>query len=145
MCSALADQLESIGLERLRGQQVQVDRKWFVRHGELRMLHRELVERWAQLHGQLRFRFGSRHGTIELPAVDGSVQMVIPPLYSDAAPDLTSCVVCWEEPYTHAFWPCGHCCVCRKCASTWRKGRLDHRVCLVCQKAAIECSQVYNA
>ena len=108
------------------------------------MLYNELVERWVSMHGQLRLRFGCRHGTIELPEVQGSVYTVTSPVDGAVVPDLTVCVVCWVEPCTHAFWPCGHRCVCSKCSSIWHVERKGHGACIVCQTVATECSQVYN-
>ena len=143
MCTALADQLEEIG------QQEEVARDWPARHRKLRLLYRELVDRWERLHGQLRLRFGGRYGTVELPEIDGSVQSKFPRADGEAdnetATDFTACVVCWAAPYTHAFWPCGHRCVCRKCALHWSRGRYGNGACVVCQRAAVDCAQVYDA
>ena len=149
ICAELADQLEGIGQH-----QEEVAREatqWPARHGKLRLLHRELLGRWTEMYGQVRLRFGGRHGTIELPNEDGSVQIMEANAGEGAddetATDLTTaCIVCWAEPCTHAFWPCGHLCVCCTCASNWREGRqFGHGGCIVCRKAAVNCSQVYCA
>ena len=38
-------------------------------------------------------------------------------LTADESGSLRLCIVCFAEPFTHAFLPCGHRCVC----SRWRK------------------------
>ena len=139
MCATLADHLEDLG------QHEEMARQWPQRHGKLRMLYRDLRYRWEQLHGELRLRFGGRYGTIELPKVD-AIQIDDGEGAGDKpVNDFTACVVCWAEPYTHAFWPCGHRCVCRKCALRWSRAHVGGRRCVVCQQAAIDCAQVYDA
>ena len=141
MCSALADQLVDIGL------QAEAVRQGPARHARLSLIYRTLQERWHQLHAQLRLRFGGRYGTIELPEVDRSVEMVASRAGNegDGTPDLKACVVvCWAAPYTHAFWPCGHLCVCIKCALHWGRGRYGNGACVMCQKPAVDCAHVYH-
>jgi hypothetical protein len=113
MCAGLADKMEQLG------QQEKVARQLPVSHVKLRLLYSDLFTKMTQMHGQLRLRFGDRHGTIELPEVDGSVRIVVPRADGEGAAMSTACVVCLEEPYSHAFWPCGPCV--RRRQSTARK------------------------
>jgi len=45
-----------------------------------------------------------------------------------------TCVVCMTSKRSHAFLPCGHCCVCEACAQTLRRKR--NARCLICREAA---------
>ena len=41
------------------------------------------------------------------------------------------CVVCWSSKKTHAFFLCGHMCVCNGCADTIRRGNSKCPLCRV--------------
>jgi hypothetical protein len=51
------------------------------------------------------------------------------------------CVVCWSAKKTHAFVPCGHQCVCDKCAKTIQRGNSK---CPLCQAVSERIIKIYQ-
>ena len=51
------------------------------------------------------------------------------------------CIVCEDSPQTHAFVPCGHYCVCKKCGDMTMK---QSRACPLCRGPAVMLMQVYS-
>ena len=66
-------------------------------------------------------------------------------LTADESGSLRLCIVCFAEPFTHAFLPCGHRCVCSRCAANWLKGTFGDRQCIVCRRPAVACTKIYDA
>jgi len=52
------------------------------------------------------------------------------------------CVVCFEQPFTHAFVPCMHRCVCADCADRLEKTGV--RSCPLCRRPYTLCAQVFD-
>ena len=55
------------------------------------------------------------------------------------APDESLCVVCMEGPRSHLLVPCGHLCLCQRCAS--------HRAweaCPLCREVAQQVIRLYS-
>ena len=50
------------------------------------------------------------------------------------------CIVCMDATVTHAFVPCGHYCVCGKCALTLRKDA----VCPMCRQPVTDSMRIYD-
>jgi len=55
------------------------------------------------------------------------------------------CVVCKDRLATHAFIPCGHRCVCRKCSGEITKREGAKRRCPLCRQQAHNITQIFNA
>ena len=53
------------------------------------------------------------------------------------------CVVCFERPFTHAFVPCMHRCVCKECALEMDAANLH--ACPLCRRPSTSCAQVFDA
>jgi hypothetical protein len=51
------------------------------------------------------------------------------------------CVVCWSSKRTHAFFPCGHMCVCNECANTILRGKSE---CPLCRVASQQIIKIYQ-
>ena len=62
---------------------------------------------------------------VQDPAGDVHGSLCAPPaqVHNDApAYDASECTICLSEPRTHAFFPCGHLCVCETCAQACLQG-----------------------
>ena len=61
---------------------------------------------------------------------------------SSAGSDATTheCVVCMDSKKSHALVPCGHMCVCKKCAETILATR---QLCPVCRALVLQVFKVY--
>jgi len=51
------------------------------------------------------------------------------------------CVVCWSSKRTHAFFPCGHMCVCNGCADTIQRGNSK---CPLCRMVSRQIAKIYQ-
>jgi hypothetical protein len=51
------------------------------------------------------------------------------------------CVVCWSSKRTHAFFPCGHMCVCNECANTILRGNSK---CPLCRMESRQIAKIYH-
>ena len=58
-----------------------------------------------------------------------------------ASIDEASCVVCLDEPKTHALVPCGHVCACEGCAKD--KIMATDGLCPMCRTQSAQILQVY--
>ena len=52
----------------------------------------------------------------------------------------TGCVICMNSPKTHAFIPCGHKCVCKKCGESCID---DNSKCPLCRKKTTGIIKIY--
>ena len=50
-----------------------------------------------------------------------------------------NCTVCYDNPRTHAFIPCGHLCVCGDCAERGEFSR-----CIMCRVPASSLQRIYS-
>jgi hypothetical protein len=68
---------------------------------------------------------------------------VVPPAAPAPHPDAeeTQCVVCFDAPKDHAIVPCGHQCVCARCAEQLTKTRTP--TCPVCREPIIQTMKVF--
>jgi hypothetical protein len=57
------------------------------------------------------------------------------------SPDSKICVMCVDNPTTHAFSPCNHFCVCESCAT----GVLSSGKCPLCRSKIVGCKRVYSS
>jgi hypothetical protein len=70
-------------------------------------------------------------------------QLGVPPAAPAPHPDSeeTMCVVCFDAPKDHAIVPCGHMCVCARCAEQLTKTRTP--MCPVCRGPIIQTMKVF--
>jgi hypothetical protein len=70
-------------------------------------------------------------------------QLGVPPAAPAPHPDSeeTMCVVCFDAPKDHAIVPCGHMCVCARCAEQLTKTRTP--TCPVCREPIIQTMKVF--
>ena len=70
-------------------------------------------------------------------------QLGVPPAASSPHSDVeeTQCVVCFDAPKDHAIVPCGHQCVCARCAEQLTKTRTP--TCPVCREPIIQTMKVF--
>ena len=73
---------------------------------------------------------------IEILITDSSLPVGVPPglLTSDSNQDDSRlCVVCLDKEKSHAFFPCGHMCVCEACVETVTSLAPEKRLCPICR------------
>jgi hypothetical protein len=70
-------------------------------------------------------------------------QLGVPPAAPAPHPDSeeTMCVVCFDAPKDHIIVPCGHQCVCARCAEQLTKTRTP--TCPVCREPIIQTMKVF--
>jgi hypothetical protein len=66
---------------------------------------------------------------------------VVPPSVPHPDDEETQCVVCFDAPKDHAIVPCGHQCVCARCAEQLTKTRTP--TCPVCREPIRETMKVF--
>ena len=68
---------------------------------------------------------------------------VVPPAAPAPHPDAeeTMCVVCFDAPKDHIIVPCGHMCVCARCAEQLTKTRTP--LCPVCRGPILQTMKVF--
>jgi hypothetical protein len=81
-----------------------------------------------------RLQMEDRLAALALEAQQIQVRLGVPPAAPTSHPDAeeTLCVVCFDAPKDHIIVPCGHQCVCARCAELLTKTRTP--TCPVCRE-----------
>ena len=84
---------------------------------------------WDQVPESVRLQYT---GTSELPGIYRVPDAIRHAAAQKAPATRNLCIVCLERPFTHAFVPCMHRCVCVDCAAVFDERSI--RVCPLCRK-----------
>lgn len=134
MCSSLATftkvarQLEGAETQLAKSHRAWVD--LVARFAQLRSM-------WLELPESIRLQY-----TDPGAEIDG---LWMPPcgIPANAGAVDGNCVVCFEQPFTHAFVPCMHRCVCKDCADRLET-TTSVRSCPLCRMPYTLCAQVFD-
>ena len=73
----------------------------------------------------------------------GAPPLDVPPSTDEGSPAAPlTCVVCFDEPVTHAMVPCGHLCICEACSD---KVMAASKKCPICCQACNISMRIYTA
>ena len=99
---------------------------------------------WDQLPESVRVQYT---GTSTAPDLYKDNKGIYPAkgVAAEKHPAAGLCVVCFERPFTHAFVPCMHRCVCNECAMQMDAARGHAHACPICRRPSITCAQVFDA
>lgn len=74
----------------------------------------------------------------DLPTAEAALSPSLPHSKAYLNSSQRTCVICLQRPYTHAYSPCMHRCVCATCRDTWPD------VCPLCRAPATDCVRIFD-